>query len=122
MKNLFYLLFVLPLLFSCGDGAKEMTDEELDTAIMASTYTSGYYNLWFKNDHTIQIFQRNKGDKYSKGCMAEGKWSIENSQLKVEVTRSFCPSETYVKFNGLYTLSEDKKCISNKEHSFCKKY
>ena len=35
MKNLFYLLFVLPLIFSCGDSEDKIKNELLDVLKMS---------------------------------------------------------------------------------------
>ena len=115
MKNLtrvlITLIFTTVILSGC-----EISDSDVST----KTFSSGYYYLFFKDNKTIEIYQKASSSSYAKGCTADGVWSIENGKVKVQVTQSYCGTESYSKFNGLYRLSD--KCITNERFSFCINY
>ena len=126
MKNLFYLLFVLPLLFSCGGdegsteaGEKEkkedinlLTEEKIAFGGSGKIWKAGYYHLNFKKDHSINIYQSAPGS-YAKGCTAKGEWKIEGGKLKIKVTASYCGTNDYKELNGDYTYSAYRKKSNN---------
>jgi hypothetical protein len=107
---LFILLSTFSLI-SCGtNGAK-------DNDVATKTFSSGYYYLYFKSDKSIEIYQKASSDSYSRGCTAEGEWSIIDGKVIVNVTESFCGSESYTKFNGSYNYSNN--CLKNEKLNFC---
>ena len=108
MTNLGAIIFYSFLLTSCGAS---------DSNIATKTFNSGYYYLFFKNDHSIEIYQKTSSSSYARGCAADGMWSIENGKVNVQVTQSYCGTESYAKFNGLYELKGN--CIENERFSFC---
>jgi len=111
-KTIIGLIFLTNLfLISCGtNGAKE---EDIAT----KTFSSGYYYLFFKDDHKIEIYQKASSDSYARGCTAEGEWTINNGKVDINITQSFCGSESYKKFNGSYNY--DGNCLKNQNENFC---
>lgn len=87
--------------------------------ISTKTFNAGYYYLFFKNDHSIEIYQKSSSSSSARGCAADGRWSIEGGKVKVEVVQSYCGTESYTKFNGLYDMKGT--CIENERFSFCSK-
>lgn len=107
-------LFFIGLVSNLSGGGVSESD------ISTATFSSGYYYLFFKDDHTIRIYQKSSSKAAASGCTADGKWSIESGKVKVQVVRSYCGTESYSKFNGTYTFKG--KCIENDRFSFCKNY
>lgn len=101
------ILFVSAILTSCGPS---------ESNIATKTFQSGYKNLFFKDDHTIEIYQSASGS-YARGCAAVGKWSIEDGKVKIQITQSYCGTESYSELNGLFKLNGN--CLEKGELSFC---
>jgi hypothetical protein len=92
-----------------------------DENIGGATFTRGYYNLYFLDDHSIQIYQSSSGS-FARGCGGSGNWVIENGKVRVSIYEGNCATETYQSFNGLYNYSGD--CIKQVDGKweFCKDY
>lgn len=69
------IMITLFMLTSCGGPDP--------SSIATKTFKSGYYYLFFKNDHSIEIYQKSSSSSFARGCAADGKWSIENGKVKV---------------------------------------
>lgn len=102
---------------SSNSAKTNISSTELSSSISTKTFNSGYYYLYFKDDNTIDIYQKTSSSVSARGCAADGTWSIENGKVKIQVVKSYCGTETYSKFNGLYDIKES--CIENQQFSFC---
>jgi hypothetical protein len=102
------LILILTLISSCNLSESDISN---------STYKSGYYHVEFKKDNSIYIYQKSSGSSVQ-GCVAEGNWSLKDNLLYLKVTKSFCGSESYRKFNGEYNVKTNS--ISNGNNTFYK--
>lgn len=109
-KVSFFLAVILILstvLTSCGAS---------DSSVSTKTFHSGYHYMFFKDDHSLEIYQKASSSSYARGCAADGKWIIEGGKVKVEVTQDYC-DESNAKFNGIYKLNGN--CLENDQFSLC---
>lgn len=102
---------------SSNTDKSNLSSSEVSASISTRTFSSGYYYLYFKDDNTIEIYQKTSSTTYARGCAADGKWSVENGKIRIQVIQSYCGTESYSKFNGLYNV--DENCIKNQQFSFC---
>lgn len=101
------IIIGLTLFVSCGISESDLARK---------TYNSGYIYLFFKDDHSLEIYQASSGSTYARGCTADGKWSVIDGKVKIQIMNNYCGSDTYPEFNGFWTLKGEY--LENNKHLF----
>ena len=82
MKNLFYLLFVLPLLFSCGDASGDSTGDETKKDSSTNLDVERYHRNEIQMEEMSGICRLKKNNKLVTGIIYQ-EW--DNGNLMEEV-------------------------------------
>jgi len=123
MKNLFYLLFVMPLLFSCG-GSEEESKKDVEKILKFTTVSMGNYRMHFKEDGVLFMYEANGSIQSN---TADGKWSVEGDKVKIVVTNNHRNGEIWRRVDGKTFVYKNQYLTSQgpdgpKETSWYNKY
>ena len=129
MKNLFYLLFVLPLLFSCGDSSSDAGEEIFKIGSTYAFFTHGCdfncdecsssWKIKFIDENNAELWSHTSSSDYP-SCKSDVKYKYDNETVTIiSISNSNVSSSCKSSITGDYKYDSAKKLFISTTDSDC---